>query len=389
MRLFACATLAAILSAVFGWTSLAGAAPEEDVSIGASPAAALEEQGLDFFYNLEYDQATRVFQRLRDADPNNPALHNHVATVSFYQQLYVAGVLQGDLFANSNRFFRNRKIQPDPALEKTFRDANQNAIQLCEQRLKQNGGDQEALFDCGTAYASRASWQGLIERAKIATLVSGRKANDYNLELLRVNPSFYDANLIPGLFQYVVGSMPGSLKFFLYFAGIAGDKEQGISQVETVAHSGTRNKHDARVMLAVIYRREKRFADAQSTLAQLAQAYPRNFIFPLEIASLYRTEGDTKAAINAYEQVLADVEQGKPGFDRAPAARIHLELGQLYWNAGDPSSAKAHIDKVSGSPGSTPEIEVQNATLRRVVEEVLRDKQPPKQTPARRCCGAR
>jgi tetratricopeptide (TPR) repeat protein len=385
MRLFVCA----ILAAMIGWALLAGAARGEDVSIGASAAAALEEQGFDFFYNLEYAQAARVFQRLRDADPKNPALQNHVATVNFYRQLYLAGVLQGDLFSNSNRFFRNRKIQPDPALEKNFRDANQSAIQLCEQRLKQNGGDQDALFDCGTAYAARASWQGMIERSKIATLVSGRKANEFNEELLRVNPRFYDANLIPGLFQYVVGSMPGSLKLLLYFAGIEGDKEQGVRLVETAAHSGTRNKQDARVMLAVIYRREKRFADARSTLAELAQAYPRNFIFPLEIASVYRTEGDTKAAINAFEQVLADAARGNPGFDRAPAAKIHFELGQLYWKAGEPSSAKAHLDKVPGSSGSTPELEEQKATLSRQVEEAMRDKQSPMQTPSRPCCGTR
>ena len=387
MRLFAYAILAAIFAAILA-PRFGGAAAAQNVSIEASASAALEEQGLNHFYNLEYDQANRIFQRLRDSDPKNAALHNHIATVSFYQQLYVAGFLQGDLFSSNNRFFRNRKIEPDPALEKAFRDANQSAIVLCEERLKQNSDDQEALFDCGTAYASRASWQGMIERSKIATLVSGRKANDFNEELLRQNPGFYDANLIPGLFQYVVGSMPGSLKFFLYFAGIGGDKEQGIRQVETVARSGTRNKHDARVMLAIIYRREKRYADARSMLTELAQLYPRNFILPLEIASVYRTEGDTRSAIGAYEQVLADAAIDKPGFDRVPAAKIHFELGQLYWKAGEPIAAKTHLDRVHDSLGSTPELEAQNAALSQQVEQALRDnKTAPMRS--RPCCGPR
>src|SRR5690242_15653664 len=120
MRVFACI----ILAATIGWTLLSGAALPEDVPTGASAAAALEEHGFDYFYNLEYDQAIRAFQRLRDIDPSNPAAQNHVATVSLYQQLYLAGVLQGDLFSGSNRFFRNRKIQPEPDLEKAFREAN-------------------------------------------------------------------------------------------------------------------------------------------------------------------------------------------------------------------------------------------------------------------------
>src|SRR5690349_5272963 len=144
MRQFVCAILATIIVS----SLCAISAPAEDVSIGASAAAALEEQGFDSFYNLEYEQAIRVFQRLRDTDPGNPAFQNHVATVNLYQQLYVAGVLQGDLFS-SNRFFRNRKIETDPELEKNFRAANDRAIQLCEQRLKQNAADQDALFDCG------------------------------------------------------------------------------------------------------------------------------------------------------------------------------------------------------------------------------------------------
>src|SRR5262249_370445 len=157
-----------------------------------------------------------------------------------------------------------------------------------------------------------------------------------------------DANLIPGLFQYVVGSMPGSLKFLLYFAGISGDKALGLHRVEIAAESGTRSKQDARVMLAVIYRREKRYADARRVLAELSKAFPRNYIFPLELASIYRREGDTKSAIRTYEEVLADAARAKPGFAAAPFARIHLALGELYWKQGDAGLAKAHLDLISG-----------------------------------------
>src|SRR5687768_4170021 len=60
--------------------------------------------GLDHFYNLEYDYAISSFERLRDDDPTNPAWQNHVAFGYLYKQLLLAGALEGDLFGASNRF---------------------------------------------------------------------------------------------------------------------------------------------------------------------------------------------------------------------------------------------------------------------------------------------
>ena len=55
----------------------------------ALPAAALPasdegleqyKKGVDHFYSLEYDQAIAAFEKLRDADPDNPSRQNDVAT---------------------------------------------------------------------------------------------------------------------------------------------------------------------------------------------------------------------------------------------------------------------------------------------------------------------
>src|SRR3989304_4656216 len=73
-------------------------------------------EGLDHFYNLEYDQAIAKFEQLRADDPTNPAWQNHVALGYFYKELLQGGALEGDLFDASNKFFKTKKFPVDPFL---------------------------------------------------------------------------------------------------------------------------------------------------------------------------------------------------------------------------------------------------------------------------------
>ncbi|MBI4460288.1 MAG: hypothetical protein HY648_09560 [Acidobacteria bacterium] len=336
--------------------------------------SAEERAAFDHFYNLEYDQAVAVFERIRDAEPNDPLPYNYVAMAYLYKHLHKAGALHGDLFSVSNKFFETKKIHSDPLLEKRFWDANRAAIRICEERLKKNKQDQQALYACGVAYAARATHQGLVERSLMDSMSSARKANDYHARLLRLSPRFYDAYLVPGIYDFVIGSLPGPLKVLLFFVGVSGDKQRGIQFAETVVLGGERARHDAKIILTVMYRREKRFADARRNVESLAGDFPRNYILPLESASLYRAAEQFPNAISRYEAVLEDVRQGKPGFSEAPAARIHFELGELYQRVGDLESAQTHLRLVAGARGSTPELEEESAVLAKQIAEALRQR---------------
>ena len=343
------------------WIAMGG-----HLAAALSPAEARRalDQGIDHFYNLEYDEAIANFLELRADDPRNPSWQNHLALGYFYKELYLAGALEGDLFDASNRFLRTRRLQTDPALEDSFRQANQSAIRMCELRLKEDARDQEALYACGVAYAARATHQGLVERSAFEFLGSARRANDYHARLVRLAPRYYDGYLVPGIYDFVLGSLPKPVKVLFFFAGLTGDKQRGLRLVESTAQWGDGARSDAQILLTVMYRRERRFADARRTLETLAAAFPRNYIFPLEIASIHRAAGEIEEAIRGYEQVLERVRAGLPNYPQAPVARIHFELGELYRRTGDLATARQHLDQVAGSRGSTPELERESALLR-------------------------
>jgi Tetratricopeptide repeat len=344
-------------------------APSLRAAMSPAEARRILDEGMDHFYNLEYDAALADFQQLRADDPRNPAWQNHVALGYFYKELYQAGVFEGDLFDASNRFFQTKKLLTDPVLENGFRQANQTAIRMCDLRLKENAKDKEALYACGVSYAARATHEGLVERSSLNFLTAARKANDYHSRLVQIDPHYYDAYLVPGIYDYVLGSLPRPVKFLLFFAGLAGDKQEGLQLVESTAQRGDGAKYDAQILLAVMYRRERRYADARHALQSLAAAFPRNYILPLEIASLHRAAGEISAAIYDFEEVLAKIHAGTPNYTQAPAARIHFELAQLYRTTGDLESARRHLRNVARARGSTPELEKTSAVLLSQIEE--------------------
>jgi tetratricopeptide (TPR) repeat protein len=161
----------------------------------------------------------------------------------------------------------------------------------------------------------------------------------------------------------------------LYFVGMSGEKERGLGLVESVARWGSGARYDAHILLTVMYRREKRFADARRMLEVLSAAFPRNYVFLLEIASIHRAADETDEAIAGYESVLARVERQAPGYSEVPAARVHFELGDLYRKQGDFESARRHLAQVAGARGSTPDLEKESELLLQQIDQAIRQRQ--------------
>jgi tetratricopeptide (TPR) repeat protein len=133
--------------------------------------------------------------------------------------------------------------------------------------------------------------------------------------LLEIDPKQVDARMIPGTHEYVVGSLPWHYRALGFLAGFHGSKATGIRMLEEVARDGVNSRSDAQVLLATIYRRERRPQEAVTLLKDLVRKYPRNYLFHLEMAQMYSDLGDKERALAA----VADVERlkraGTPGFD--------------------------------------------------------------------------
>jgi tetratricopeptide (TPR) repeat protein len=133
--------------------------------------------------------------------------------------------------------------------------------------------------------------------------------------------------LIPATHEYVVGSLPWHYRLFGFLTGFRGSKESGIRTLEQVAREGTANRADAQVLLATIYRRERRWQEAVVLLQDLIRHFPRNYLFHLELAQMYSDLGDKQRALASVAQVERLKRAGTPGYEAL------LEEKILYFRA--------------------------------------------------------
>jgi hypothetical protein len=111
-----------------------------------------------------------------------------------------------------------------------------------------------------------------------------KEANASAEMLLKDHPDAYDAYVAPGVAYYVIGSLSSSARFVLWFGGIHGDKQLGMSQVQKTADNGRYLKPFAQILLALSARREKEDALAQKNLKALTEEFPGNTVYDTEYA---------------------------------------------------------------------------------------------------------
>jgi len=329
MRFFA-------LAAAFAVLPLFAARQEPEIS-----------SGFDHFYNLEYDQALADFHREIANQPNDPDGYNHVAQSILYRGMFRSGALESELVGGTNSFLRRPKVTIPANDEAEFFHSIDRAVQLSQALIQKNPNDKKALYALGVAYGLRANYNFLVRKAWRDSLRDASLARETHAKLTAIDPSFVDARLTQGLDDYVVGSLPWAVRMLGFLAGIHGDREDGIRELELVAMEGDHNKINAQILLAVIYRREKRSAAAIPLLETLARRFPRNPLYLFEIADMYSDIGDKQNALKALVRIQDLKSAGAPGFKDWPEQKIRYARGNLLFRYNDLDPALADMKQVT------------------------------------------
>lgn len=239
----------------------------------------LRAEGYDALYNLDYEGARRRFLKMVELAPDNPSGAECLASSLWFQQLNESYALKGTLFNATDTRTKTDRRQSDE-----FRKWIRQAKALSEVRLKKDPRDVEALYYLGAVEGLDASYTAAVERKYVAAIRAGNSSVDHHREVLKLSPDYHDAELTVGLHNYVVGSLSLPLKMLAGTMGVRGSKKRGLEALERVTVEGKWARDFARVLLVDLYKREKRFDDAVKTARQLAEKYPRNYLFKLQLA---------------------------------------------------------------------------------------------------------
>jgi tetratricopeptide (TPR) repeat protein len=331
-------------------TSAAPASPAHDPQVDAA---------FDHFYNLEYDRAIQEFERVMDRRPGDPSAVNHLLSTILMRELYRMGAMNSGEYANDS-FIGEAHRPADPKVKDRIKQLVERAEALEEQELKANPDSVEALYARGVTRAQFALYTALLERAWFSALRNAVGARHDHEHVLELNPKYVDAKLVVGTHNYVMGSLPWSVKVAVALVGLSGTKEKGLEYLREVADSNGENNVDAQVVLSVFLRREHHYDEARVLMHGLAGHYPGNYLFPLEEANLLRASGRVQEAAAGYRKVWQSGREGKYG-------NLHYELaawglGELLRSQKDYAGAAAAYELVSEAPGPDPET-LQKANL--------------------------
>jgi tetratricopeptide (TPR) repeat protein len=268
-------------------------------------AAKLRRAADNHFYNLEYDAALEDYGKLIELNPADPVTYNSLASTYLYKELYRLGLLESALFGMENRFLTQERVEMEPSAKAAFLTALENARGAAETMHVAWPASAIPDYALCTSSALQATEYFMIEKAWFAALRSGKKAKNYCENARRKNPELLDPYLTLGVNEYVVGSLPLPVKILAAIGGAHGSKSKGIEYVENVAQRGERDRDNARILLAVLYRREKRPLDAAGLLRSLFAEYPHNYLFELELVQAYAEARDfprAKETLHGFKQ---------------------------------------------------------------------------------------
>jgi tetratricopeptide (TPR) repeat protein len=242
------------------------------------------EQGYRLLYQQQFPQARDVFQKWVDQHPDEPFGQVSLAATYLFQEFFEQNVLTSDYFLNDKRFLGGIQGIPDPGRVQGFEDSCERARVLANQRLKAHPRDPEGLFALTLCAGMQSDADSMLLKKHLDALKQLKLANASAEILLHDHPDAFDAYVAPGIAYYIIGSLSSSARFVLWFGGIHGDKELGMSEVQKTARFGHYLKPFAQILLALSARREKQDALAIKNLKELTEEFPGVPIYNTEYA---------------------------------------------------------------------------------------------------------
>ena len=244
------------------------------------------DRAFNRMYNFDFRGSHIVLDDYVAEHPEEPLPYAVRSAAYLFSELDRLGILESEFFADDKRIIAKKGLKPDPAVRARLLQAIDEAQQRADRVLAKQPGDADALFAMCIAQGILSDYMALVEKRQLASLSNVRRAGVYGRRLLAENPHYYDAYLTTGVTEYILGSLPFFVRWFVRTEGIQGSKSRGIEEVELVARQGHYLRPFAKILLGIAYLRAERRADAQRMLAELAKEFPDNQLIRKELMKL-------------------------------------------------------------------------------------------------------
>ena len=264
-----------------------------------SPAAEVQlDKGIKRLYSLDYVQSRAAFRKLVELEPDNP-----------FGYLFEAG---GIWWESSQEF---GLFKDTPTLQGLFEQdveaAQRKANAYMDSKDPQTRAD--GYFVSGMALGTLGQWR-LMKGHWMEAYFAGKKAMKHLKKCVKLDPTYYDAQLGLGVFDYQAARLSGIAKLGVLL-GMYGDENRGLAEIQVAIDKARYDNRQAAEFLLSIYLVDLHdYARALPVVEKLRAEFPQSpyYVF-LEVLLRYRL-GDRDGSLSLSRELYRQIEDDPASF---------------------------------------------------------------------------
>lgn len=253
----------------------------------AQEPQSLLDAGYRDMYNLQFEQAHRVFAQWQQAHPDDPMGPVSDAAAFLFSEFDRLHILEMEFFVDDKNFDKQPRLAADANVRQQFEAQINRAQSLAQTKLARDPHDSNAEFAQVLMGGLRGDYAALIEKRNMAGLSFMKESRAVAESLIAAKPDYYDAYLAVGVENYLLSLKAAPLRWLLHMGGAETDRETGLKNLRITAEKGHYLAPFARLLLAVACMRDGDRRQAQALLSGLAAEFPSNRLYARELARLH------------------------------------------------------------------------------------------------------
>lgn len=325
------------LALILGALVLGAAAQAQSQSVLDDPAFRAEAtRGLDLLYNMEFEPAEAIFDRLAARYPEHPVGPFLQALVPWWQILM-------DL--------------SDESHDDRFLAAMEEVIQRSDRMLRRDRRNLDAHFFKGAALGFRGRHQSN-RRRWFKAANDGLKALDHVLEVGRQQPENPDFLFGKGIYDYYAAAVPERYSWSRPFVAMfpRGSKARGLAALHRTFRQGTYlQAESAYFLLQIYYLFERDYVKSRQFISWLRENYPDNAFFHALEGRIYARFGRWEESEQVFQEVMARHARGRTGYNDAVAEQALYYLARAQFMRENYSQALALLFRLEQIARTRPQ----------------------------------
>lgn len=303
------------------------------------PARAINQdvlRGIKLLYDLEFEEAERIFSRVVSERPEIPLGYFYMAMVS-WSRLSIG--------------FWNKETL------KEYVDRIDLTISVAKKRIEKQEADSFDYFYLGGALGFKGRLE-LMRHNWFSSYLLAYEAIEALRKCEKMDPSNVDVLLGLGLYDYYTAKLSGVVKFLTYLFLYKGDREEGLRKLKKAADDAVYSAIESKSMLLHIYLfMEEDYQKALPFAKELGREFTKNPRYKYLEGIVYIREGQDAQYADVLNFIRTESrrQESNPKAQMWASQALYLEASyHLFRNQPDQARAKLDAILAQADPVTDP-----------------------------------